>query len=118
MGPSPSSSAPTWRSPPTTRKFGLSEVNFGQIPAGPVAKMIGQVMNDRDAMWHILTGEPFDGKRAAEMKVVNRSVPADELDAAVDELVATLVSKPKTALQFGKRLYVNSKSMDTAAAAV
>lgn len=96
--------------------FGLSEVNFGQIPAGPVAAMIGRVMNDRDAMWHILTGEPFDGKRAAEMKLVNRSVPADRLSAEVDDLVGVLMSKERHALQLAKKLYFNSKTMDVAAA--
>lgn len=96
--------------------FGLSEINFGQIPAGPVAAMLGRVVNDRDAMWHILTGEPFDGTRAAEMKLVNRSVPADQLETEVDQLVSVLMSKERNALRLAKKLYLNSKTMELSAA--
>ena len=36
-------------------------------------------MRHRDAMYYIMTGNPFDGKKAAEMGLVNESVPKAKL---------------------------------------
>ncbi len=55
--------------------FGISEINFGGIPAGPVAKVVGECMRPRDALYYILTGKSFGGRRAAEMGLVNEAVP-------------------------------------------
>jgi trans-feruloyl-CoA hydratase/vanillin synthase len=44
--------------------FGLSEVNFGHFPGGPVSKQISAIMRPREAVYYILTGDQFDGKRA------------------------------------------------------
>jgi trans-feruloyl-CoA hydratase/vanillin synthase len=54
--------------------FGISEINFGGIPAGPVAKVVGECMRPRDALYYILTGKSFGGRRAAEMGLVNEAV--------------------------------------------
>ena len=32
-------------------QFGLSEVNFGHFPGGPVSKQISQILRVRDAIW-------------------------------------------------------------------
>ena len=46
--------------------FGLSEINWGIIPAGVVTKAVSQVMSQRDCLYYIMTGETFDGRKAAE----------------------------------------------------
>jgi len=51
--------------------FGLSEINWGIIPGGAVTKACVATMSLRDAMYYILTGETFDGKKAAQMRLVN-----------------------------------------------
>ena len=56
-------------------KFGLSEINWGIIPAGNVMKSVTSVMNQRDAMYYTMTGETFDGRKAAAMGLVNEAVP-------------------------------------------
>src|SRR6476660_8306611 len=55
--------------------FGLSEINWGIIPAGVVTKAVAQVMSQRDALYYIMTGETFDGRKAAAMNLVNEAVP-------------------------------------------
>src|SRR5262249_20796488 len=45
--------------------FGLSEINWGIIPAGVVCKAVASVLNRRDALYYVMTGENFDGRRAA-----------------------------------------------------
>jgi trans-feruloyl-CoA hydratase/vanillin synthase len=59
--------------------FGLSEVNWGIIPGGIVAWNVASAMNNRDAMYYSITGDPFDGKKAAAMGLVNFSVPGEKL---------------------------------------
>lgn len=96
--------------------FGLSEVNFGQVAGGPVSKMLSDLVHDRDSLWHLLTGEPFDGIRAAEMKLVNKAVPRNDLDEVVAKLAGTISEKRRETLVLAKRLYVNSKNMSRDAA--
>jgi len=91
--------------------FGLSEINWGIIPAGIVTKAVVEVMSFRDAMYYIMTGETFTGRQAAEMKLVNKAVPAAELKDRTRELAKTLMEKnpyvlrqAKTAARFVKDL--------------
>ena len=42
------------------------------------------------AKWHSLTGEPLTGKEAAEVELINESVPFERLEARVAEVAAML----------------------------
>lgn len=92
--------------------FGLSEINWGIIPAGNVTRAVAQVMNHRDSLWYIMTGEPFDGRKAAEMGLVNRSVPLAELRAATETLARTLLEKNPTVLRHAKSAFKFVESLD------
>ena len=59
--------------------FGLSEINWGIIPGGVVSKAITEVIGQRQALYHVMTGENFDGSRAAAMGLVNEAVPGERL---------------------------------------
>jgi len=82
--------------------FGLSEINWGIIPAGTVTKAVASVMNQRDAMYYIMTGETFDGRKAAAMGLVNEAVPHGELRARVEKLATMLLAKNPMALRIAK----------------
>ena len=82
--------------------FGLSEINWGIIPSGTVSKAVATVMGQRDMMYYIMTGEPFDGRKAAAMGLVNEAVPRAELRARVQKLAATLLEKNPMALRIAK----------------
>lgn len=88
--------------------FGLSEVNFGHFPGGPVSKQISQLLRVRDAIYYILTGDTFNGKRAAEIGFVTYSVPKQELQEEVDKVVAKLCQKDALALRACKEAYRDS----------
>jgi len=60
-------------------QFGLSEVNWGTIPGGFVCKALTEALPLRDAVWYAVTGEPFDGRVAERMRLVNRAVPRERL---------------------------------------
>ena len=91
--------------------FGLSEINWGIIPAGVVCKAISTVMSQRDALYYIMTGETFDGRRAAEMRLVNESVPRDSLENRVRTLAAVLMQKNPTVLRQAKSAFRYSARM-------
>ena len=83
--------------------FCLSEARLGLLPAtiGPyVVKALGEQASRR----YFTTAERFDAARAHALGFVHEVVPADALDAKVDELVATLVANGPAAVRACKRL--------------
>ncbi len=82
--------------------FGLSEINWGIIPAGTVTKAVASVMGQRDTMYYVMTGETFDGRKAASMGLVNEAVPRAQLRSRVDKLARTLLEKNPMALRIAK----------------
>jgi trans-feruloyl-CoA hydratase/vanillin synthase len=72
-------------------QFGLSEINWGIIPGGVVTRAVLGTMNVRNSMYYILTGLPFDGRKAAEMGLVNEAVPRAKLRARTVELAKLLL---------------------------
>ncbi len=92
--------------------FGLSEVNFGKLPGGMVTKDITDIMHPRDALFYILTGRKFDGKRAAEIKFVNYSVLRAKLMDEVYELAKDLKDKHPEVLRMAKETYKCGKDFN------
>jgi feruloyl-CoA hydratase/lyase len=82
--------------------FGLSEINFGSIPGGLVAKAISTEMNYRQMLYYSLTGEQFDGKRSVEIGFTTMSVPRAELEAKTLAVANTLKGKDRHALRATK----------------
>jgi feruloyl-CoA hydratase/lyase len=85
--------------------FGLSEINFGKIAGGHVTKAISEILHPRDVLYYLLTGRPFDGRKAAEMKFVTMTVPRERLMAEVDDLANTLIEKNPAVLKASKEAY-------------
>jgi trans-feruloyl-CoA hydratase/vanillin synthase len=85
--------------------FGLSEVNWGAIPGGMVSKVIGSQMAFRDALYFAMTGERFDGKKAAEMRWINEAVPAAQLHDRVYALARQLAAMDAAALWSTKEAF-------------
>ncbi|MDE2230290.1 MAG: p-hydroxycinnamoyl CoA hydratase/lyase [Alphaproteobacteria bacterium] len=91
--------------------FGLSEINWGIIPAGIVTKAVSAAVNQRDALYYIMTGETFDGSRAAQMGLVNEAVPRAELRRRTVKLARTLLEKNPAALRAAKLAYRKVRDM-------
>ena len=83
--------------------FALTEVRLGLTPA-IISLTVGQRMLDRAKSRTWLTGETFDGRRAAELGLVTEACDAAELDATVDAVVGDLVRSPRQGLAETKRL--------------
>lgn len=70
--------------------FGLSEVNWGVTPGNLVSRVLVEVIPTRDALYYVMTGEPFDGRKAAEMRLVNEAVPLERLRERTREIALKL----------------------------
>ena len=53
-------------------------------------------------MYYTLTGETFDGKKAAAIRLVNESVPADQLRGRVRQIADSLLEKNPQTLKAAK----------------
>ena len=92
-------------------KFGLSEINWGILPGGNVTRAVAEVMRHRDALYFIMTGEVFDGRKAAEMGLVNEAVPLEQLDARVRAIADVLLQKNPVTLKAAKDTFKRVRNM-------
>jgi feruloyl-CoA hydratase/lyase len=92
--------------------FGLSEINWGILPAGNVTKAVTEVMGHRDALYYVMTGEPFDGRTAAAKGLVNEAVPRARLRERTRALALILLAKNQTVLRGAKIAMKRCRTMD------
>ena len=93
-------------------QFGISEINWGIIPGGNVTRSLSAKMSQADCMYYIMTGETFDGRKAASMRLVNEAVPAAELRDRVRTLARSLMEKNPVVLNAAKLAYKHSAEMN------
>jgi enoyl-CoA hydratase/carnithine racemase len=89
-------------------KIGL----FCSTPMVPLSRAIGR----KRALEMLLTGVPIDAATALEWGLVNRVVPAEALDATVDELVAAIARSSSLTVGIGKRAFYDQIDLDEARA--
>ena len=92
--------------------MGLSEVRWGILPAGGATWLPARTIDRRDFLDMSLTGNEYDGERAAEVRLVNRALPADELDAFVDGRAAEIAELNPTTVAFAKEVYQHEVDND------
>jgi enoyl-CoA hydratase/carnithine racemase len=81
--------------------FGVPETGVGLFPMMILPYLMRAMPRRRLLEWCI-TGARWSAAEAERADLLNRVVPADELDAAVDELLATIVARSPTAIRLGK----------------
>ncbi|AXR81776.1 enoyl-CoA hydratase/isomerase family protein [Natrarchaeobaculum sulfurireducens] len=74
--------------------FSCAFVRVGLIPDTGGTFMLPHIVGLRAAKKLAFTGEFFDAERAADLELVNETVPADELDERVAETVDRLSRRP------------------------
>lgn len=85
-------------------KFATPGVNIGLFCSTPMVALSRNVTR-KHAMEMLLTGEMISAARAAEMGLVNRVVPAAELDAAVAHFADIIASKSALTVSIGKKAF-------------
>jgi enoyl-CoA hydratase/carnithine racemase len=85
-------------------KFGLSGINAGIFCTTPAVGVARNVSRKR-AMELLFTGELIDAATARDWGLVNRVVPAADLDHAVHALAQAIARKSAAAVALGKRAF-------------
>lgn len=85
-------------------RFATPGVNIGLFCSTPMVALSRNVA-PKHAMEMLLTGEMIDTGRAADIGLINRAVPVDELEAHVDALATTIAAKSSYTLKVGKEAF-------------
>lgn len=80
-----------------TARLALPEVSLAYIPSAGGTQTLPRIAPPGIAAGMILTGEPIAAAAALRWGIVDRVVPAEALDAAVDEAVAAALADPAAA---------------------
>jgi trans-feruloyl-CoA hydratase/vanillin synthase len=94
-----------------TAVFGLSEINWGIPPGNLVSKALADTVGQRKALEYIMTGETFTGKQAAEMGLVNKAVPLENLRAETIALAQKLAAKNPVVIRAAKHGFKRSREL-------
>ena len=86
-------------------RFGDTHAKFGLRPTWGMSQRLIRLVGVTRARELSYTARTFTGVEAAEWGLAARSVPLAELDAAVDELVATVLANSAGSLAAYKDLY-------------
>lgn len=85
-------------------RFGTPGVKIGlfcSTPMVPVSRAVGR----KRAMEMLLTGETIDARTALDWGLVNRVVPAEELESEVSKLVEAIARSSSATVATGKRAF-------------
>lgn len=85
-------------------RFATSGINLGLFCATPGVALSRAIAQKR-AFEMLFTGDFIDAATALDWGLVNRVVPAAELDAEVQRLAVNLAAKPPGAIAAGKALF-------------
>ena len=96
-------------------RFAVSGVKLGLFCSTP-SVALSRNLNRKAAFEMLVTGDFIGAEQAREKGLVNRVVEPAQLDAAIDELVAAIVAKPRVAVSMGKRLFYRQLEVGIAAA--
>jgi enoyl-CoA hydratase/carnithine racemase len=96
-------------------QFATPGVNIGLFCSTPMVAL-SRAVGRKQAMELLLLGKPVDGVTAEKWGLVNRAVPAADLDGVVAEAAAAIASKSPYTLRVGKEAFYRQMEMDLDAA--
>lgn len=99
----------------STARFAVSGVNVGLFCSTPGVALSRNVLR-KAAFEMLVTGEFINAEEAKARGLINRVAEPEQLDAEVEKLVATIVSKPRAAIAIGKDFFYRQAELGIAAA--
>jgi enoyl-CoA hydratase/carnithine racemase len=96
-------------------RFAVSGVNLGlfcSTPSVPLSRNVSL----KEAFEMLVTGEFIDARQAQARGLVNRVVAPAALDAELERLVASILTKPRVAVALGKELFYRQAELGMEAA--
>ena len=97
----------------SSARFAVSGVNMGlfcSTPSVALSRNVGR----KAAFEMLVTGAFISADEARQQGLVNRVAEPEMLDAAVDELVQSILAKPQVAVAMGKQLFYGQLEMGIA----
>ena len=85
-----------------TAKIGDPHVKVGLVAGDGGAVIWPQLIGYARAKEMLLTGEMLDASEASAMGLINHALPADQLDAKVDEVAGKILDNPRWAVRWTK----------------
>ncbi len=99
----------------STARFAVSGVKLGLFCSTP-AVALSRNVSRKQAFEMLVTGDFISAQQAQAQGLVNRVAEPEALDAAVQELVDSILAKPRAALALGKGLFYRQLEKGMAAA--
>ncbi len=96
-------------------RFATPGVTIGLFCSTPMVPLV-RAVPAKVAMEMLLTGAPISAARAVSAGLINRAVPAEELDAAVLELTDAIVASSPLTIRLGKRAFYDQLNLEESAA--
>ncbi len=93
-----------------TAEFGTPEVEVGLFPAQAMAP-IARAGSEKAVLDLLFTGKRIDADRAKEIGLVTSTVPADDFEAELDDLIDTLAANSPVLIGMGKEAYYEQRDM-------
>ena len=94
-------------------QMGDQHINYGLVGPGGTTKRMPRMIGIRKAKELVFTGDRIPAREAQRIGLVNRVVPAAELETATDELAARIAEKSPVALRLAKTLLNQSLEVDS-----
>ncbi len=85
-------------------RFATSGINVGLFCSTPMVA-VTRNMPTKQAFEMLVTGDFIDAATALQYGLINKVVPADQLDEAVMEMATKIASKPAVSIALGKQLF-------------
>jgi enoyl-CoA hydratase/carnithine racemase len=87
-----------------TVRFAVSGINLGLFCSTP-GVALGRAVGRKAALDLLLTGRFAGAAEAERMGLINRAVPAEDIDRVVEEAAQAIAAKPPEAVALGKRTF-------------
>lgn len=91
--------------------FATPGVKIGLFCTTPMVPLV-RAIPAKKAMEMLLTGRPISAREALNLGLVNRVVPADQLDAAVQDLCESIMASSSMTIALGKRAFYEQLPLD------
>ncbi|RLI04554.1 crotonase [Candidatus Bathyarchaeota archaeon] len=97
-------------------RFGVPEINLGILPGWGGMSRLAMMVGLHKAKELVLTGDMISAQEAEKIGLVNKVVPAEKFEEAVNELATKLASKSPITLKLGKEAINRGLGIDVEAA--
>jgi enoyl-CoA hydratase/carnithine racemase len=94
-----------------TAAFATPGVKIGLFCTTPMVPLV-RAIPTKPALEMLLTGKPISAQRAWELGLINRVVPHQELDGAVQQYVEAILASSALTIRLGKAAFYEQRALD------